>query len=100
MTTFLSSTLRRASVLALLAASFIQAEPAYVTLHGKTYHTNRQCSTLARSRAVYQTEDSIAKAHGRHECAACARKRTGVTKSGKDAGLDWAKLVEQAAATK
>ncbi len=46
----------------------------YVTAHGKTYHTSRQCMALAKSDKVLQTTAAIAEAHGLKLCGICAHR--------------------------
>lgn len=60
---------------ALLAVS-LHAGTVYVTPHGKTYHTSRQCMALAKSGHVLTTDDKTAAAHGLHECGICAHRHS------------------------
>ncbi len=52
-------------------------DTVFVTLHGKTYHTNRQCMSLAKSGKVLATNAKDAEAHGLHKCGICARRTKG-----------------------
>ncbi len=69
--------MKRLLVLVLLIAATLNAGTVYVTAHGKTYHTNRQCMSLLRSSHVLTTDDKTAEAHGLHECGICAHRHAG-----------------------
>jgi hypothetical protein len=68
--------MKRLLLTALLALS-LHAETVYVTAHGKTFHSNRQCMSLAKSNRVLTTDDKTALAHGLHECGICAHRHSG-----------------------
>lgn len=59
----------------------------YVTARGKTYHTSRECMSVAKS-TVLQTTAKLAEAHGLKLCGICARR--GVSKA-KTFDNSWAK---------
>lgn len=63
--------------LALLAAGVLRAGTVYVTAHGKTYHTERACMSLAKSSRVLATDDRTAAAHGLKLCGICAHRHSG-----------------------
>jgi len=51
--------MKRLILTALLALS-LHAETVYITAHGKTWHTNRQCMRLVKSKQILTTDDSPA----------------------------------------
>lgn len=65
---------KRIAVLALTLASFASADTVYVTAHGKTFHTDRNCMSLAKSANILQTDGKAAVDHGLHECGICAHR--------------------------
>jgi len=67
--------------LALLTAGALRAGTVYVTAHGKTYHTERTCMSLAKSAHVLATDDKTAAAHGLRECGICAHRSGGAGKT-------------------
>lgn len=87
-------TLRKVLIFAVAVTKLFAAE-VYVTAHGKTYHTNKQCMSLARANTVLSADDKEAIQHGLHECGICARatKNKPTTKANNTA---WAKQSVQA----
>ncbi len=77
---------------ALLAVS-LQAGVVFVTPHGKTYHSVRECMALAKSRTVLTTDDKTAEAHGLRECGICAHRHAAGTEGKKKTANNesWAK---------
>ncbi len=77
---------------ALLAIS-LQAQVAYVTAHGKTFHDDKTCMSLAKSHNILTTDKATAEAHGLRECAICAHRHAAGTEGKKKTASNesWAK---------
>jgi hypothetical protein len=83
--------MRRLLLTALIAIS-LHAGTVYVTPHGKTFHTDKACMSLAKSHNILTTDDKTADAHGLRECAICAhRHAAGTTTKSKNNNESWAK---------
>ncbi len=61
-------------LLTALLALTLQAETVYLSQHGKTYHSRRDCMALARSKRVLTADSKDAEAHGVRPCGICHRK--------------------------
>ncbi len=75
----------------LLLASSLVAQPAFFTAHGKTWHTDKTCMALARSKNVLQADSSEAERHGLTECSICAHRHAGAHAKAKQDNSSWGK---------
>lgn len=70
--------MKRLLAVVVLAAASLVAGPVYFTAHGKTYHTNPQCSGLARSQGhLLEADESVAESHKLHKCTRCDHVKAG-----------------------
>jgi hypothetical protein len=85
--------MRRLLLLTALFAVSLHAGTVYVTAHGKTFHTDKTCMSLAKSHNILTTDDKTAEAHGLRECAICAHRHAAgtTTKNKKTSNESWAK---------
>lgn len=60
----------------------------YLSAHGKTYHTHRDCGSLGRSKTVLTASEHDAQVHGLTLCGICAHRHH--TAAGSTNG-NWAK---------
>ncbi len=83
--------MKRLLLTALLAVS-LHAQ-VFVTAHGKTFHDDKTCMSLAKSRNILTTDRATAEAHGLRECAICAHRHAGGTEGKKKTASNesWAK---------
>ncbi len=79
-------------LLTALLACTLHAQVAYVTAHGKTFHDDKTCMSLAKSHNILTTDRATAEAHGLRECAICVHRHAGGTDKKKTASNEsWAK---------
>jgi hypothetical protein len=77
-------------IVAVLAlASTLGAGTVYMSDHGKTFHTNPKCMSLARAKRVLHADEADAVAHGLTPCGICQRAKKGTSKGTKGNGA-WA----------
>jgi hypothetical protein len=68
-------------LLALGASSLLPAAPTagettvFLSAHGKTYHSHRDCMSLSRAKTVYTATETAARAHGLTLCGICAHRK-------------------------
>lgn len=84
----------RKSLLALVMALPLFAEPVYFSPNGKVFHKTEKCNALRRTKNIYTANRSDAESHGMKECH--WRSCWPTEKAGKPKGknAEWGKPVE------